>query len=147
MSTPRSFYLFIGTLLATLTLAALGFLLFLILALSEGDALSQSEVWVVPLLLPVMVGGATTIIGLPIAALVRVLAPRSPAANIGGFIYFVAVAASFFGRPFAIDSGWIGLRIGIGLFGAFAILIALLIGRWAAQRKTATPADLVDTFG
>jgi hypothetical protein len=147
MTTPRSLYLFIGALLATLILVVLSFLLFLILGLGEGGTLSEGEVWVVPLLVPVLVGGVTTITGLPIAALVRALAPRSPSANIMGFIFFVAAAASFFGRPFAIDSGWIGLRIGIGLFGAIAISIALLIGRSAARRNTASHADLVDTFG
>jgi hypothetical protein len=146
MSTPRLLHLFIGTMLAAVIATILGIIFFTILALSEGDQLSEVEVWIIPLLGPALIAGITVMIGLPIAALVRALAPQSVPANLTGFILFVAIAALFFGRPFTIDSGWVALRVALGLFGALAISMALLVSRLATRRAAVTSVDLTDTF-
>ena len=141
MNTPRPLHMFVGAVLATLIATALGLMLFTIIGLAEGELPFTSEVWVVPLLGPVIVGGVAMMIGLPIVALLRVFARRSVLANAIGFVLFIAMAALFFGPPFAIDKGWIGVRIGFGLFGALAVAMALLVGRLAAQRVAKTPID------
>ena len=147
MQTPRLVHLLIGIVLAAFIAAVLALMFFAVVMLSRGEPFFVGEVWAAPLLVPVVVGGATMVVALPIAALLRAVARTSVIANAIGFLAYVNLTPLLFGPGMKIGSEWVAMRIIFALFGAIAIAIALRVNRRVTRRSAAKQSDLSETFG